>query len=64
MGLLDKLIPEGLDIKEIERRANEAEKRAERQNATHEGILQELKKLNETLAVFKYAVELWVKKNS
>lgn len=64
MSLFEKLLPDGVDLKEIDRRAAEAEKRSISQNATHEGIYQELKKLNATLEVFKYAVEVWVKKNA
>ena len=63
MGLLDKLLPDGMDIKDIERRAVEAEKRAIESNLTQDNILAELKKLNGTLMILQHAAELWVKKN-
>ncbi len=54
MGLLDKLIPEGINIQDIEKRANEA-------RVTQEQILVELKQLNATLNVIKHVAEEWWK---
>lgn len=57
MGLFDKLIPEGINIADIEKRANEARE-------TQEKILAELKQLNANLTIIKHVAEEWWKQQA